>query len=331
MSTENQIKKYTNQNRCRRCDRPLSNPADIYGWRCAQIVGINTNQNATIYFDEQTDELLRTTIIDHLSKKANNIAQNVTSTVAYQSTAPDVNNDGILNTGYDAFGVWHDWDAENFGTNSSAYKMLCGLNTAYKRANTYGHWSGDKERISRLAAILRVTDTNITNVIVMNNEQGAFNLGHSALLLINSSGQGFYFSYSAANSHIDDIGEMRFSILNAEEVSEIKDRSGEVYESVTVYGDRRWEKGKDAYDRFVWLDIPSIEAGKRMFDYATDIFSNPGHYNAFYKSLGKQCDYVVSLILNVGGFDYTQSLTPNKSYKSFKEGKTYWENQSIDK
>ena len=30
---------YDGQNRCRGCDRPLSDPNDIYGWRCAEIVG----------------------------------------------------------------------------------------------------------------------------------------------------------------------------------------------------------------------------------------------------------------------------------------------------
>ncbi len=39
MAKENQNKKYDGQNRCRRCDRPLSDPNDIYGWRCADIVG----------------------------------------------------------------------------------------------------------------------------------------------------------------------------------------------------------------------------------------------------------------------------------------------------
>ena len=186
--------------------------------------------------------------------------------------------------------------------------MLTGLKKAYERANIYGHWSGDKERKADLAATLRVTDTNITDVIVMNNMQGAINNGHNAVLLMNSSGQGFYFSYSAANGYIDDVGEMRFSILNTDEVNEVKDRSGEIYESVTIYGDRRWEKGKDAYDRFIWYDASDSNAGKRMFDYAADVFSNAGHYNALLKWRGKQCDYVVSLIL--------------------KDNKTYWENQS---
>lgn len=162
----------------------------------------------------------------------------------------------------------------------------------------------------------------------MNNHQGASTAGHNAVLLMNSSGQGFYFSYSAANGYPDDIGEMRFSILNADEVNEVKDRSGEIYESVTIYGDRRWEKGKDAYDRFVWYDMPDSIAGERMFNYAVDVFSNPGHYNVLFKAWGKQCDYVVSLILSAGGIEYEKKLLPNNSYELFKNSKTYWENQS---
>ena len=48
MSKENQNKKYDGQNRCRRCDRPLSDPNDIYGWRCAEIVGIGAHQGGMI-------------------------------------------------------------------------------------------------------------------------------------------------------------------------------------------------------------------------------------------------------------------------------------------
>ena len=162
----------------------------------------------------------------------------------------------------------------------------------------------------------------------MNNRQGASTAGHNAILLLNPSGQGFYFSYSAANGYPDDIGEMRFSILNADEVDEVKDRSGEIYESVTIYGDRRWKKGKDAYDRFIWYDVPDSNAGKRMFNYAADVFSTPGHYNVLFKAWGKQCDYVVSLILSAGGIEYEQKLLPNNSYELFRNSKTYWENQA---
>ena len=51
MSKENQNKKYDGQNRCRRCDRPISDPNDIYGWRCAEIVGLGGGEQADILDD----------------------------------------------------------------------------------------------------------------------------------------------------------------------------------------------------------------------------------------------------------------------------------------
>lgn len=54
MSKENQNKKYDGQNRCRRCNRPLSDPNDIYGWRCAQIVGANKYNEIASMLDEDS-------------------------------------------------------------------------------------------------------------------------------------------------------------------------------------------------------------------------------------------------------------------------------------
>lgn len=46
MSKENQNKTISDgKNRCRRCNRPLSDPTDAYGWRCAEILGL-ANYNA---------------------------------------------------------------------------------------------------------------------------------------------------------------------------------------------------------------------------------------------------------------------------------------------
>lgn len=54
MAKENQNKKYDGQNRCRRCDRPLSDLNDIYGWRCAQIVGANKYNEIASMLDEDS-------------------------------------------------------------------------------------------------------------------------------------------------------------------------------------------------------------------------------------------------------------------------------------
>ena len=51
MSKEN---KNGGQNRCRRCDRPISDPNAIYGWRCAQIVGANKYDEIASMLDENS-------------------------------------------------------------------------------------------------------------------------------------------------------------------------------------------------------------------------------------------------------------------------------------
>lgn len=48
MSKHNRNNNFEGQNRCRRCDRPLSDPNDIYGWRCAEIVGLHGDNQQSI-------------------------------------------------------------------------------------------------------------------------------------------------------------------------------------------------------------------------------------------------------------------------------------------
>lgn len=47
-------------NRCRRCDRPLSDPNDIYGWCCAEILGLGNYQEATSALDGNELKLYNT-------------------------------------------------------------------------------------------------------------------------------------------------------------------------------------------------------------------------------------------------------------------------------
>lgn len=67
-----------------------------------------------------------------------------------------------------------------------------------------------------------------------------------------------------------------------------------------------------------------MEAGKRMFQYAVNMFVNPGDYNL----LGQQCDDVASKILSAGGIGYENKLLPNSSYELYKQNKTYWMNET---
>lgn len=38
------------QNRCKRCNKPLSNPMDEYGWKCAEILGVNQHNPIAEHF-----------------------------------------------------------------------------------------------------------------------------------------------------------------------------------------------------------------------------------------------------------------------------------------
>lgn len=45
------------KNRCRRCNRPIGDLTATYGWRCAQIVGLNNYNNITATLDNDALEL----------------------------------------------------------------------------------------------------------------------------------------------------------------------------------------------------------------------------------------------------------------------------------
>ena len=226
---------------------------------------------------------------------------------------------GYLKTGYDEEGVWHDWDAEKYGKDSAKYKMLVGLTTAYESATT----DEDRKRIHQLAETLRVTDTTITDAMLLNNSKGAFGSGHNGLVLVNSSGQGFLFSYNPIKTSFYNIGEMRFSILSDDDMIELKDRSGVVKDAVTIDGNCRTEDGDAAYDRFIWTDISTTE-GNNMFLKAADIFNDPGRYAI----TGNQCDNVTSDILSAGNKGYFITSVPNNLYNSYKKDKTNWINEN---
>ena len=72
MSKENQNKKYDGQNRCRRCDRPLSDPNDIYGWRCAEIVGFDKYNEIASTLDDDVLKGYNAYVTKYLSNDSAN-------------------------------------------------------------------------------------------------------------------------------------------------------------------------------------------------------------------------------------------------------------------
>ena len=55
MAKESQNKNYDGQNRCRRCNRPLSDPNDNYGWWCAKLLGLGGETKEDILDSEELE------------------------------------------------------------------------------------------------------------------------------------------------------------------------------------------------------------------------------------------------------------------------------------
>ena len=56
------------RNRCKRCNRPLNNPNDLYGWRCAQIVGLENYQRIASTLDEDALKAYNAYVVNYLDK-----------------------------------------------------------------------------------------------------------------------------------------------------------------------------------------------------------------------------------------------------------------------
>lgn len=99
MAKEN--KKNDGQNRCRRCDRPLSDPNANYGWWCAQIIGLDRYKQSVSSLDENAMEMYNRYKVDYLYKDSQTPANNV-AIVNYNYQEPTNQGlDCILNTGYE--------------------------------------------------------------------------------------------------------------------------------------------------------------------------------------------------------------------------------------
>ena len=216
-------------------------------------------------------------------------------------------------------------DDERFReSDPTKYALLQSLTTAYEVAYS----DEDRARIHEIAETLRGTDTRITNVLFMNDSNGAGRQGHTGLLLMNAHGQGFFFSFwhdtnDPASPFTNKPAEMRFSVLSKTEVDELKDGWGSIgRQAVTNKGRRRDE----SYDRFVWDDVTE-EQGAKMFNEAAYLFSHPGEYNLV-SAAPRQCDVIAQEILAAGGKTYDRKLRPNDTYFSFKgEYRKGWRNK----
>ncbi len=56
------------RNRCRRCNRTLSDPNDIYGWRCAQIVGLDKYLEIASILDEDALDVYNRYVVRYMQE-----------------------------------------------------------------------------------------------------------------------------------------------------------------------------------------------------------------------------------------------------------------------
>ena len=225
----------------------------------------------------------------------------------------------------DPSGTIAESDEEFKYSDPTKYALLVSLTTAYNNAYS----DDDRNRIHEVAETLRGTDTRITNILFMNNSEGAFGFGHTGLLLMNSAGQGFLFSFwhdeNIPTSPLNNkSAEMRFSVLSKDEVDELKDGYGSIGRSAVTYNGYRRD---EVYDRFVWDDV-TAEQGARMFNEAAYLFSVPGEYNLISATNARQCDIIAQEILSAGDKTYSRKIEPNNTYFSFKgDNRVGWRNK----
>ena len=153
-------------------------------------------------------------------------------------------------------------DAERFGEDSAKYKILVQLGEAWLNTDS----EEEREKYAILADEIRehhgnVNSNNISSVMIINDEDGVPLAGHNAIILVDNSGEGVYFSFHPeGGSYPYANGQMRMRILTANQMDSFKD-TGNIYDSTSV-GDKSVITTSESYNRYV--DIPiTNEQGKK--------------------------------------------------------------------
>ena len=175
--------------------------------------------------------------------------------------------------------------------------------------------SENQEKIHNQAEKLRkFDDNNFCKAYLLNSSTSAgippITAGHSAVMLMNTSGEALVFSFYPTNEklfqNIYTDGEIRFSVLTDNQAQ--KALNGEyIYSMSASDGEIKTER----YDRYKEYNI---ESGYNIYNHAVSLYDNPGKYNL----LLRQCDDVAVEILRKVGIDIESKLWPNRTYEKTK-------------
>jgi hypothetical protein len=193
-----------------------------------------------------------------------------------------------------------------------------GLNKTWQNASS----DEERARIEKVAEMLRAEETDYdirksNEVLILYDADGAMKQGHTAVIIMNSDGQGVYFSFAEDSGWLWGDGEISFDILNKEQM-DLFLKNGEMRYIGTSSG----TVGNQHYTDYVKIPITS-EQGASMIGKGIGYFNNPGKYNIAKLGNANQCDSVVSNILNSGGLNYDSKLRPKTSFYDYSEENGY--------
>ena len=158
-----------------------------------------------------------------------------------------------------------------------------------------------------------MNDDSFDRAVFLNCSDGAANLGHSAVMLVDSSGYGTIFSFyptlNGVGALVSNPAEMRLASLMPEKVNDVLSENGNPIKMVATDGAIVYEY----YDRVHEFKI-SKENGKSMFGYSISLYNDPMTYNI----LLRNCDHIVVNVFESGGINIRKHLFPNNTFKDIK-------------
>jgi hypothetical protein len=188
-----------------------------------------------------------------------------------------------------------------------------GLSLAWERNPS------ERTYIANMANNLRqfFNANSISMLYYINNENGANiagGMGHNAILLRTTSGNGILFSFFPGPGNflggLGGPGEMRVKWLSNSEFQSFLSPSeypvGVIPKCITNFGDIRHN---EVYTRYISRNIETT-SGKKVFDEGVNYFMNAGFYTIF----GRQCDNIASQVAAAGGYGWTISGIPNSDF-----------------
>ncbi|HEX9060217.1 MAG TPA: hypothetical protein VF941_08545 [Clostridia bacterium] len=209
---------------------------------------------------------------------------------------------------------------------TNAYEIVCGVSFSIGTdtkvySATYTKAWGGAETITGSAVYGgqtynytvtgRFDGTNITQIIALNDSKGFVSggkeYGHNAVLLVDRTGRGKYYSYYAQNYSPVTGGVMAYKDLNPYEVNNLLNKNGTIYYPINTKSEKLVSNG---YDRFVRINISNTSLAKSAYDKAEEYRQNPGSYNL----LSNNCTIIASNIMNAAGCQFSTESTPNVAY-----------------